>query len=251
MPEKRKRSRQDRRAERVDGCKQCGKPHRTRAGGPACVAHKSGQPDQACGRAPVEGARVCHTHGGAIAAVKGKALQRMALLSAEGEIADLMRKCDVPEQHPIDGLLEVVRISGVMFRLLSHKVGELKSDPTIRAIAYEKRDGGSGVEKVADDDALWGVNHLGEMVPHVYTTMLRHWGDMYARATKMALDAGIDERRLAMAEATSDGLHIAINQALDETPELTSAQRTAFGLSLATALRQMQGNPNIVEGELA
>lgn len=239
--------RQKKRAKRVDGCDQCGKAHRRVDGKPTCIGHRAGKPDEPCMASPRKGATVCGQHGGRATQVQRRAMERVALMSAEGEIADLMRACDVPEQHPIDGLLECVRVAGAMMRVLSHKVGSLKEDPSIQTFVVEGKKGGSPeTVKIAAEDGFWGVNHMGDQTPHVFLPLLRTWQEAYAKACKMALDAGIDERRLRLAEATGDGLYEAVQEALASI-NLSPTQQQAFTLALAAALRARTGAPLALE----
>jgi uncharacterized heparinase superfamily protein len=60
--------------------------------------------------------------------------------------------------------------------------------------------------------------------------------DRYARVCKLALDAGIDERLVRNAEATSERLFTAIRSALDKTAMPTDVARL-FRENLATELR--------------
>jgi len=102
-----------------------------------------------------------------------------------------MYECDIVDQNPIDGLLEVVRVTGGMMRLLNVKVREL------------------------DDIGI------GE-VPHLYVTQLRLWSERYERACKTCLDAGVAERQVRLAESQGELIAVAVKgilTALNLSPE--------------------------------
>lgn len=221
-------------------CTACGKVHKTRTGSTACKAHITGTGKTVpCSRYPIAGGEVCRSHGGALTATKIAAAQRLALMSAQGEIADLMRECDIPEQHPIDGLLEVVRVSGSMMRLLTIKVGELAESPQITEVLVEGKDGELSTKRVADEDAFWGLNSKGEMTTSIYVDLLRVWTERYERACKTALEAGIEERRIRLAEDTSDTFFNALAKAV-VAAGLDPAVRLALNIALAAELRKTQ-----------
>lgn len=154
-------------------------------------------------------------------------------MSAEGEIAELMRDVDVPDQHPVDGLLEVVRVSGAMMRLLTIKVGELNHSPGDVTLAVS----GEGDLIETAKQGFWMPNHQREMVAHTYVQLLGTWSERYARACKLALDANIDERLVRNAEQTSELMFKAIGEAL-EAASLTPGQRDVLLTSLADSLRR-------------
>lgn len=217
-------------------CDKCGKIHVTVHGGVACKAHLGGTNlTQPCKKAPIAGAEVCRTHGGALTATKIKAAERLALMSAQGEIADLMRECDIPDQHPIDGLLEVVRVSGSMMRLLTIKVGELREDPVVREVLVEGKDGSLNTVRVTDGDAFWGLDKDEQQTPSIFVKLLKEWTERYERACKTALEAGIEERRIQLAEDTSDVFFKALAAAVAIAglpPELRAALNTALAAEL-------------------
>lgn len=231
-------------------CGQCGKIHVTWRGTPACTGHiKGSDPLEPCTKQPLKTLSKCRSHGGATALARQAQTQRLALLSAQGEIGELMRECDIPEQHPIDGLLEVVRVSGSMMRLLTIKVGELAEDPTIEDVLVETRDGDLSTRRRAGEDAFWGLNHTGEMVPHTYVQLLRIWTERYERACKTALEAGIEERRIRLAEDTSATFFTALTKAV-AVAGLPPEMRSLLTKALADELRK--ANPaNIIEGQTA
>lgn len=228
-------------------CGSCGKIHLTSRGGPACRGHKTGTDKQvACTKAPIAGGFVCRTHGGALTKTKVAAAQRLAFMSAQGEIAELMRECDVPEQHPIDGLLEVVRISGSMMRLLTLKVGELAEEPGVEDVLVEGRGGELSTKRVATEDAFWGLDKDGQMTPHIYVQLLRLWTERYERACKTALEAGIEERRIRLAEDTVDTFFTALGKAV-AVAGLDPEVRALLNQALADELRRSRVAPAAIE----
>lgn len=186
-----------------------------------------------CGQMPIRGGTVCRLHGGAVGAVKKKALERRQLKFVEGKIAKLLAECDVETQHPLDGLLDVVRQSGAMVRMLAGMVGELDPhNPVIRGMPVA-----SGT--------FTGPDHLGDGAPNVLLTLYGQWADRYARACKLALDANIDERLLRNAEATSDAMFKALGRAV-EAAGLTAEQSGRLRGTLASELRRFMGMGDVV-----
>lgn len=219
-------------------CKKCGKVHVTWQGAPACKAHlKRIHPLEPCTKNKLKGTDMCRSHGGAAHLAQQGTIDRLNLMEAQGEIATLMRECDVPDQHPIDGLLEVVRVSGSFMRLLTVKVGELREDPSITEVLVEGKDGSLSTRRVADEEAFWGLNSQGEMVPHTYVQLLKVWTERYERACKTALEAGIEERRIRLAEDTSETFFAALGKAV-VAAGLDPAVRAALNQALAAELRK-------------
>lgn len=219
-------------------CEKCGKIHVTHWGGAACVGHITGSdPLEPCSKAPRAGRTVCRNHGGNLPNLARQAEQKLALMSAEGEIATLMRECDIPDQHPIDGLLEVVRVSGAMMRLLTVKVGELQEDVEVTEVLDENpKTGDLKLRRTAPNDGFWGLDKDGQMVPHTYVQLLRIWTERYEKACATALSAGIEERRIRLAEDTADTFFTALSKAV-AAAELTPKQMEALTRALAKELR--------------
>lgn len=219
-------------------CEKCGKIHVTHWGTVACVAHISGSdPLQPCSKSPRKGRTVCRSHGANLPNIARPAERKLALMEAEGEIAELMRECDIPEQHPVDGLLEVVRVSGSMMRLLTIKVGELREDTEVRSVLEENsKTGDVRIKRVAGDDAFWGLDKDGQVVAHLYVQLLKTWTERYERACATALSAGIEERRIRLAEDTADTFFSALSKAI-AAAGLDPAMRAALNTALAAELR--------------
>lgn len=222
-------------------CEKCGKVHVTWTGHPACAAHlKHTDPPQPCSRLPVKNKKVCRPHGGATPHSPAQ-LNKIALMEAQGAIADLMRDCDIPEQHPIDGLLEVVRVSGSMMRLLTVKVGELAEDPSVQEyLETNPKTGDISLRRVAGEDAFWGLTKDGEMAPHIYVQLLKLWTERYEKACSTALSAGIEERRIRLAEDTADAFFTALSKAVAVVglnPELRAALNQAMAKELRVSAK--------------
>jgi hypothetical protein len=181
-----------------------------------CRARRSdGTP---CAGYAIVGGTVCRAHGGAAAQVRTAADQRSTLARVEGQVVALLDALEVEAVHPLDGLLEAVQRAGGMMRLLGQLLGRLHIT-----------DNGSG-------EALYGPDHLGNARPHVLLALYGQWVDRYARACKLALDAGVDERMLRLAESDADRLFTAITGAM-ETAGLSLDQREAFRVALVAELR--------------
>jgi hypothetical protein len=172
-------------------------------------------PLEPCSKPPKGMTGLCRSHGGALPNLVRASERKLALMEAQGEIATLMRECDIPEQHPIDGLLEVVRVAGSMMRLLTIKVGELHEDTEVVEKLLENfKTGELKLQRVAGDDAFWGLDKDGQMVPHIYVQLLKIWSERYERACATALSAGIEERRIRLAEDTADTFFSALSKAI-------------------------------------
>lgn len=214
-------------------CTRCGEVHK------GCTGHtkngkRAGRP---CGKPPVSGADCCDTHlNGGVRAEQ--AVKRFEFAQSEGKIAELLREADIPNQHPLDGLLEVVRHAGGMMRMLHVMVSGLDDEPGL-----EWYKDAEGIEHIHwNNNSLYGVDHNSDQAPHVLVLLYEKWASIYGRACKMALDANIDERMIRNQEATSATLFQAIGKALTAA-ELTPAQQQVFRLELASALREIAEPP--------
>lgn len=219
-------------------CEQCGKIHVTWHGHSACRGHlRNTDPLEPCSKPPKGLTGFCRSHGAQLPSVALASDRKLALMSAQGEIADLMRECDIPDQHPIDGLLEVVRVSGSMMRLLAIKVGELSEDTEIQESLLENpKTGAITLLRSTDNSAFWGVDKDGQMVPHIYVQLLKIWSERYEKACATALSAGIEERRIRLAEDTADTFFSALSKAI-VIAGLDPEMKAALNQALAEQLR--------------
>lgn len=231
-------------------CTRCGEVHQDKYGNRGCSGHYRGgiNKGKACKRPTMNGQSVCGEHGGKFPQNRKKAEMRIAWHNTEGEVAKLLAECDLPEQHPIDGLLEVVRHTGAMMRLLSTLVSQLDLDPGEVKVSID--DNGKEKRYTYDDKGLFGYNTAGDQATHVLVTMYGMWADRYSRACKLALDANIDERIVRNAEATTNAVYTAITRSLEKA-NLTPQQAADFSKTLADEMRKLVGPLDLGRGQTA
>lgn len=164
------------------GC-DCGRPHPQ-----GCHGHTTRGP---CKLPPIKGGVVCHIHGGSAPQVRAKANERLAVAEMHAELARIGRPVEV---DPGEALLQVVWAD-------AGNVGALRLQ----------------VEALDPDDyagATGNKHKTNEAAPHVLVTMYRNALDDLARHSKMAIDAGIEERRVRIAERDTERLFTAVQKAL-------------------------------------
>jgi hypothetical protein len=136
---------------------------RTRPGG-TCINAKGYKTDHV-------GYGRCCFHGGATKnGTKAAEKERVRC-----EIARLFKEERVDTDDPVAGLSEQERRARRMGKALERYVLE-------------------------HADQWWGPNHLGDTVPHIAVDLLGQWTDKGARISKLAIDVGIEERRVALTE---------------------------------------------------
>lgn len=157
-------------------CDECGQDH------DRCLGHRKGSdPLEPCGGWPISGSagRKCRMHGGGKSSRHGRAAaRRVVQQKAMGEIGKLIAKLEIDPAsvNYADVLAEQVTTAHVVVAILKLEVAAL------------------------DTGELYGPDHLGDARPHVLMNMLRDWTSDAAKLSKMAIDAGVDERRVRLAE---------------------------------------------------
>lgn len=163
--------------------------------GRQCKA-RSSRSGERCRRWAVKGAEVCATHGGSAPQVKRKAKERLALQKVATMLDGMERK--TPD--PLDELLRVVWEDSAMVSILGTAVAELETN-------------------APGQTSIYGPDHLGDGRAHVLVTEYGRWVDRLAHHSKMAIDAGIAERQVKVAE--SQGRMLAeIVAAIIDDPDL-------------------------------
>jgi len=191
-----------------------------------CTAHnRAGRP---CGQPPQPFQDVCHLHGGrsprAVAAAENRRQQH--------EAAEVMRTLGRPvDTTPTEALLEEVKWTAGHVAWLRERVQELEQDQVVWGRTQE-------VEKGSGE--FPGTDTTKAAAPNV-------WLDLYDRERKhlvqvcsAALKAGIEERRVRLAEQQGQLVALVIRQILEDL-QLTPEQQQLVPTVVPARLRAIEG----------
>lgn len=164
-------------------CAKCGQPHAK------CKAHKrSGGP---CGQRKLAGQEVCRMHGGKTPVALAAAERRVTEQQARAEVVLFGARRDI---HPADALLELVQWTAGEVDYWRSRVRLLDE----AALTW-------GVTRVKEGGEDRGTTE--EAKPHVAYSMLVDASNRLERYSASALKAGVDERRVRLAEQQGTLLH--------------------------------------------
>lgn len=205
-------------------CGKCGQPHAR------CNAHRKsdGEP---CTQRPMHGQRVCKVHGGMAGQNRAAAARRIERAEAEAAVVTLGLPVDV---SPSDALLEEVRWTAGHVQWLRAKVQELR-DEQAGTLVW-------GVTRVVDKQSSEnpGTDTTESAGPSI-------WYELYDRERKhlvtvctAALRAGVEERRVRLAEAQGEQVAGAIRAILADLG-LTSDQQAMVSEVVPRHLRLLAG----------
>lgn len=216
---------------RGEHCPRCDQVHAR------CAGHKrratgSTEPLQPCGRWPTTGLEVCAYHGARTPNAAAAGERRQAHDRALVQVGQLVDELGIDPKHPLEGLLEAVDRAGAMVGPL----GEL-----VRGLHVQHGDQPATNAKPAGDGegtpTAPALLHDGDRA-HILVTLYGEWLDRYGRLCKLALEAGVDERRVQMAEAQAERLFGAVTRALVRA-KVPAEHVEAFRVSLAAELRAL------------
>lgn len=190
-----------------------------------CGAKKrNGEP---CGAPPIKGGKRCVRHGGRAPQVARAAARRVALDELEHEMNVLGIRDEYPDVDPGTAMLRVVSSTYAEVIYLEQRVAELSGDQLTWGITQHEH--GTGPEGLIDKTTE-------KATEHVLVTQLRDARDRLARYSAMALKAGIEERRVKLAEQTASMVAAAIQQILGRL-DLTETQRGLVPTVVPAVLR--------------
>lgn len=192
------------RAARGITCPRCGVVH------PKCTGHnKRGEP---CGKNPLTGLTVCMTHGGGTKAARAAGKRRTEEAAAVVEAARFATRRDI---HPADALLELVQWTAGEVDYWRGKVDALDDDELAGNLTTKHE---TGQDKGQPTDLT-----TTEAAEHIYIRMLGKASDRLATYAAAALRAGVEERRVRLAEGQGAMVAAVIRRILDAL-NLTEAQ---------------------------
>ena len=198
-----------------------------------CAAKKTTTGKQ-CTKAPIKGDVVCKTHGGGTAvAARRQAAETQVQLTVKA-LHELGVK--VVQRDPREILLEQVYSSAAMADALAGMVRDLEA---------KHLEGIGALDYIQTDDGTVPVPDRDGSIAEARMTLYAQWVDRAARVAKMALDAGIEERLVRLAEGQAALIVQTLRNVLaqlDLTPEqLEQAQRLA-----ASEFRLLAARPVLI-----
>lgn len=149
-------------------------------------ARSTGKP---CTQPPVPGTTRCRFHGGAAPQVKAAAQRRAQMAAAQDAVAKLNLRREVDPHVAL--LDEVYRAAGVVAHL-DEKVQSLPEQDLVWGVTEL-------VEKTAGEFPGTDTTYAAEL--NVWVKWWREERTHLAKVAKMALDAGVEERRVKLAES--------------------------------------------------
>lgn len=175
-----------------------------------CTA-RSSRTGERCKKARVTGATVCRSHGAGAPQVKAAAKHRAAVMEAHAEAERMVARAGV-DADPIDHLVDSLLTVAALCVVYGHMVADLDS-AAARDLAETDRDtrGELGYYAVTDEesrdnlhvvagDRLMGLDRHGAAQLHPFVVEYHRLLAERAKLAKMAIDAGVAERQVRIAE---------------------------------------------------
>lgn len=216
--------------------------------GRRCTAHSS-RTRQRCKKAAVAGATVCGTHGGSAPQVRNAGRRRAAELEAHAEAARMVAVAGVdadPIEHLVDSLLRttaLMLVYGAMVADLDEAAArDLEQWPDVDTrgeLGYlEAADDSHDELRVVAKDRLLGLDRHGAATLHPFVVEYHRLIEVRAKLAKMAIDAGVEERRVHLAEQQGQIIVEVLRATLEE---LGMEVTPAVGQTVAKHLRIVGG----------
>ena len=189
--------------------------------------NKAGKP---CGIEPAKGAKMCYRHGGKARQVAQKAKQRAVVQDHAQEIRrlkiDTYRGIDDPARALID--LVAAKSAEVMF--LKHLEASLHDEHGDDVYAWHKAE--------TTENNITGETIKHKAGPHPVIVQRRQAEKDLATIASDALKAGVEERRVRLAELQVKAVSDAIHRGINKTTLTTDLRETLLG-NIALELRTL------------
>jgi hypothetical protein len=206
-------------------CMSCGQKHTRREKNGkwvmTCAAHanvawKPEEHGRPCRSSPVRGLAVCRVHGGGTQAARAAAKRRVALESTMDELVHVGGEIDV---SPEEAILAMVRKCAWNVALYERCVQLLRISPDLLDDAVATEEGWDGDAAVAEVAADWQLRSIVSRIspadwragPHALVVMYDTERDRLVKYSKLAMDAGVDERLTRVAEQAGSYLVTALD----------------------------------------
>lgn len=195
--------------------------------GPTCGARTRG--GGTCQKPPLKGATRCANHGGKSPKAQAAAVERLEQQAAAREVARI--GITARDIHPAEALIELVQFTAGEVDYWRRRVSQLE-DEQLTWGRTQHRDG-VGPEGPVDVTTR-------EAKPNIAYVMLQQASDRLASYAAAALKAGVEERRVRLAEQQGALVAQAIRNILDQL-HLTPAQLELVPTVVPAQLRLIGG----------
>ena len=190
-----------------------------------CIA-RSKQTGEQCKRFASPGFDKCYLHVG-VRREDRKAADSMAVATQMARAAVITY--GLPRDiSPTDALLEEVRYTAGHVAWLRERVAEIEQDALVWGVTSETDTQASEFP---------GVNTTSEAKPNIWLVLYMQERKHLVDVTKAAISAGIEERRVKLAEAQGSLLNGVIRRILDRL-DLTAEQRVLLPVVVPEELRR-------------
>lgn len=224
----------------MDACEKCGEKHERpgRPGKPTCAGHRSGD-KHFCVNYPVDGTTVCRKHGAAAPQVRSKALEVVQAAELRRQATKIGVPLDVNEA---EGMMSLVREAAGNVEFYRQLVQELPTHPGDDEFGVDDE---GNATYVRGTTGIYGRTYhvsgipTGEAKPHILVVLYNEERDRLSSYCQAALKAGIEERRVQLAERDAKELFAGIGKAITKA-KLTPEQSEVFRVELAAHLRSLQ-----------
>ena len=187
-----------------------------------CIARRTN--GRRCGKTALRGQKVCRVHGGTSPQALAAAKKRLADEAARKAASRVITRKDT---DPATALLDLVQWTAGEVDYWRGRVSELDDDTELAALMLTKT-------KTGGDDA----GDTSEVTANIVHRMYVDASDRLARYAALALKAGIEERRVRIAEAQGAVLAGVIRKILERL-NLTPDQQTLIGTVVPEELRAL------------
>lgn len=219
-------------------CATCGQPH------PGCTGHtKNGTNAGGPCRMNCPPGEVCRVHGGSAPQVKAAREKRRQEAAAANAVATLGLPIDTT---PTEALLEEVRWTAGHVHWLRSKVQEIEARGLVWGTTRTETEGSGALALTVHDGEITEVGSAPS-TKTIQTASPSIWYELYTRerahlvkVCEAALRAGVEERRVRLAEQQGDLVALAITRILDAL-NLTPDQQALVGTVVPAQLRLIAG----------
>lgn len=188
----------------------------------------SKQTGKRCGAWAIPGLDVCRWHGGATKASQAKAARELERTRA----ATLATRFGVPiNTTPQQALLDEVQRAAGMVAYYGAKVQALEADNPDTLVYGTTRD-------ETRTGAEYGTTRVDEATPNMWLTLWNDERDRLVRVSAAAIKAGIEERRVQLAEHQGQLIALVLARILDQL-HLTTTQQSLAATIVPTELRAL------------